>query len=82
MSNCRTPGLWVYNTQMMLAKMIAKASFNSLSNQQRLRECKVCKVSIYLYERSTCRYVRLNALNVLNVHGPCFNAPKIKVNKY
>ena len=30
-------------------------------------------IYIYLYERSTCRYVRLNALNVL--HGPCFNAP-------
>ena len=25
--------------------------------------------------RSTCRSVRLNALNVLHVHGPCFNAP-------
>ena len=23
-----------------------------------------------------CRYVRLNALNVLHVHGPRFNAPK------
>ena len=32
-------------------------------------------VSIYLYEGSTCRYVRLNTLNVLHVHGPCFNAP-------
>ena len=30
---------------------------------------------VYLYESSTCRYVRLNALNVLYVHGPCFNAP-------
>ena len=29
----------------------------------------------YLYERSTYRYVRLNALNVLHIHGPCFNAP-------
>ena len=34
-------------------------------------------LSIYLYERSTCRYSRLNALNVLHVHGPCFNAPEI-----
>ena len=25
------------------------------------------------YERSTCKYVRLNALNIPNVHGPCFN---------
>ena len=24
---------------------------------------------------STCRYVRLNALNVLHIHGPCFHAP-------
>ena len=23
-----------------------------------------------------CRYVRLNTLNVMRVHGPCFNAPK------
>ena len=30
---------------------------------------------IDLYERSTCRYVRLNTLSVLQVHGPCFNAP-------
>ena len=30
---------------------------------------------MYLYEQSTCRYVRLNALNVLHIHGPCFNAP-------
>ena len=30
---------------------------------------------IHLYEGSTCRYVRLNALNVLHAHGPCFNAP-------
>ena len=30
---------------------------------------------IYLYERSKCRYIRLNALKVLHVHGPCFNAP-------
>ena len=32
-------------------------------------------LSIHLYECSTCRYVRLNTLNVLHVHGPCFNAP-------
>ena len=31
---------------------------------------------IYLYEHSTCRYVRLNTLNVRHVHGPRFNAPK------
>ena len=31
----------------------------------------------YLYKRSMCRYVRLNTLNVLHVHGPCFNAPII-----
>ena len=30
---------------------------------------------IYLYEHSMCMNVRLNALNVLQVHGPCFNAP-------
>ena len=31
---------------------------------------------IYLYEHSTYRYVRLNALNRLQVHGPSrFNAP-------
>ena len=29
----------------------------------------------HLYERSTCRYVRINALKVLHVHGPCSNAP-------
>ena len=27
----------------------------------------------YLYERSTCRYFRLNALNVLSIHRPCLN---------
>ena len=31
--------------------------------------------SIYLFEHSTCRYIRLNTLNALHVHGPCFNAP-------
>ena len=36
-------------------------------------------VSIYLYEGSTCRYVRLNTLNVLHVHGPCFNAPSFSL---
>ena len=32
---------------------------------------------LYLYACSTCRCVRLKALNVLHVqvHGPCFNAP-------
>ena len=30
-----------------------------------------------LYERSTCRYIRLNALNVLHIHGPNFNTPVI-----
>ena len=33
-------------------------------------------LSIYLYERSTCRYVRLNALNVLHVPRPLFVAPR------
>ena len=33
--------------------------------------------SIYLYERSTCRYIKLIALNVLHVHGPRFNAPNL-----
>ena len=31
--------------------------------------------SIFIYKHGTCRYVRLKALNVLNVHGPRFNAP-------
>ena len=31
--------------------------------------------SKYLYECSTSRYVRLNGLNVLHVHGPYFFAP-------
>ena len=30
---------------------------------------------IYLYERSTCRHVRLNALNVLHIPRPLFIAP-------
>ena len=30
----------------------------------------------YLYEHFMCRYIRLNALNVLHVHEPCFNAPE------
>ena len=30
---------------------------------------------VYLYEGSMSRYVRLNALYVLHVHGPSFNAP-------
>ena len=36
---------------------------------------KVYKVSIYIYDLSTCWYVRLNTLNVLHGHGPRFNAP-------
>ena len=36
---------------------------------------------INIYERSMCRYVRLEALNVLNVHGPCFNAPQNTLTK-
>ena len=31
--------------------------------------------SIYLYERSMCRYARLNVLSALHVHGPHFNGP-------
>ena len=31
---------------------------------------------IYLYERSMCRYIRLNTLKVLQIHGPRFNAPR------
>ena len=30
---------------------------------------------IYLYERTMCRYLRLNALNVLHDHEPHFIAP-------
>ena len=29
-----------------------------------------------------CRYVSLNALNVLHVHGPRFNAPLLHATKY
>ena len=42
--------------------------------------CNSYSYSIYLNECSTCRYVRLKALNVLNVHGPRFNAPKLNCN--
>ena len=35
----------------------------------------------YLYECSTCRYVRLNALNALHAHRPCFNSPFLKACK-
>ena len=31
-----------------------------------------------VFERSMCKCVRLNALNALHVHGPCFNAPLYK----
>ena len=34
-------------------------------------------VVMYLYEHSTCRYVRSNSLHILYVHGPCFNAPYV-----
>ena len=34
--------------------------------------------SIYVYERSTCRYVRLNALNVPHVSRACFIAPNFR----
>ena len=30
---------------------------------------------------SACRYVRLNALNVMHAHGSCFNAPKMYLGK-
>ena len=30
---------------------------------------------IFFYECSTGRYVRLNALNILHLHGPRFNTP-------
>ena len=33
-------------------------------------------LTVYLNERSMCRYVRLNALDVLHVYGPRFNAPQ------
>ena len=36
------------------------------------------QTQIHLYEHSTCRYVRLNALNVLNINGHCFTAPWIR----
>ena len=35
---------------------------------------------IYISERSTCRYVWLNTLKVLHVHGPCFKAPNYNDN--
>ena len=38
-------------------------------------------LSIYIYECSTYWYVKLNALNILNVHGPCINAPTKTYNK-
>ena len=41
------------------------------------RSVQRCADVIYIYERSTYRYVRLNALNVRHVHGPYFNAPKM-----
>ena len=31
--------------------------------------------SEFIYERSECRYVRLNALNIPHVPQPCFIAP-------
>ena len=34
------------------------------------------RLCLYIYERSTCRYVRLNALNVPHVPRPRFIAPK------
>ena len=32
------------------------------------------ELCLYIYEHSMCTYVRLNALNELNVHGPCLKA--------
>ena len=37
--------------------------------------------SIYIYEPSTCRYVRLNGLNVPHVPRPSFIAPKLSPKK-
>ena len=37
---------------------------------------------IYIYERSKCRYVKLNTLNILHVHGPRSNAPLNLTGKY
>ena len=40
---------------------------------------------LHLEKCSMCRYIRLNALNVLNIHGPCFNAPllcQLKLNTF
>ena len=36
------------------------------------------RLCLYFYELGMCRYVRLNALNVLHVHGAHFNAPRNK----
>ena len=35
---------------------------------------------ICIYERSTCRYVGLNSLNILHVPRPCFIAPFLHAN--
>ena len=57
--------------------MLKRASeSNSLIKASRLRApTRNDSINQYLYERSTCRYVRLNALNLLHVHGPRFYAP-------
>ena len=40
-----------------------------------VRWCVGTFININLYERSTCRYIRLNALNVLHVPQSRFIAP-------
>ena len=32
-----------------------------------------------MHARSMCRCIRLNALNVLNAHGPCINTPNLNL---
>ena len=41
-----------------------------------LFKCRVFGSPLYFSMNVVCRYVRLNALDVLHVHGPRFNAPQ------
>ena len=80
----------IYNSMVLLNRLFSTLSLKHLNiniiwyhhSILSLYSClfiwdkaKAQELSIYVYEHSTCRYVRLNALNVLHVPPPCFIAP-------
>ena len=59
---------------MVIKKMTSHYGRSTLKKEKNILIFMFCA----LFDRlaSTCRYVRLNVLTILHIHGPCFNTPQ------